>query len=66
MARQADATRKLLEALNASGPEGAADLITDDFLDHHVRTEIPRGLKGSERGGSSSTAHSTGVLTSTM
>src|SRR5262249_23230709 len=46
MATHADVTRKLFEAFNANRPEDAADLITDDFLDHHVPAEIPRGLEG--------------------
>ena len=46
MTRQADATRQLLEAFNGNRPDIAADLITDDFLDHHVPAEIPRGLEG--------------------
>jgi|EndMetStandDraft_5_1072996.scaffolds.fasta_scaffold886215_1 predicted ester cyclase len=46
MTRRADATRQLLEAFNANRPEDAAEVITADFLDHHVPAEIPRGLEG--------------------
>ncbi|HZB42957.1 MAG TPA: ester cyclase [Ilumatobacter sp.] len=46
MTSQADATRRLLEAFNANRPDDVSDLITDDFLDHHVPAEIPRGVEG--------------------
>jgi predicted ester cyclase len=46
MASHAETTRQLLEAFNANRPDDAADLITDDFRDHHVPADIPRGLEG--------------------
>ena len=46
MGRQADVTRSLFEAFNANRPGAAANLVTADFLDHHVPAEIPRGPQG--------------------
>jgi hypothetical protein len=46
MSRKAEATRGLLDAFSANRPEDAAELITDDFIDHHVPTEIPPGHEG--------------------
>jgi hypothetical protein len=46
MSGAAETTRRLLEAFNANRPEDVADLITDDFIDHHVPAEITRGLDG--------------------
>jgi hypothetical protein len=46
MPGRAERTRRLLEAFNANRPEDAADLITDDFVDHHVPAEILPGLEG--------------------
>ena len=46
MGTHADATRRLVEAFNVNRPDDVADLVTDDFIDHHVPPEIPRGLEG--------------------
>ena len=46
MPRPADSTRALFEAFNANRPDDAAGLVTDDFVDHHVPPEIPRGPAG--------------------
>ena len=46
MSGTAEGTRRLLAAFNANRPEDVADLITDDFVDHHVPAEIPHGLEG--------------------
>jgi predicted ester cyclase len=46
MATHAEVTRKLLEAFNANRPDDAGELITDDFVDHHVPDAIPPGVEG--------------------
>jgi predicted ester cyclase len=46
MSERADATRRLFDAFNGNRPDDLADLIADDFVDHHVPAEIPRGLEG--------------------